>query len=212
MIGKALGKLLSAVAVVAMVGCDKTPDEPVVGDGGVLDLRGMMHKMFVDECRNVALGEEYRNANSMGYNAQFKIAYIDERYLSFYSDTWVNSEDYVHGGTSLIVGTIDRKSGNVLKAADLILPQRLAEVESVLRDEVTKKLRNYLLNEPKITDNCFLADDGIHFVYQEYQIAPFSLGPIEVVVEMPQEESKSVALAKIITRSIDGSDPCQADE
>lgn len=203
---------VSTVAVFVMVGCDKTSDELLDRGDDVIDFRRMMHVSFVDKCRNIALGEEYRSANSMRYNAQFKIAYIDERYLSFYSDTWVDSEDYVHGGTSLIVGTIDRKTGTILKAADMIPSQRLAEVESLLRNDVAKKLKDYLLNEPQLTDNCYLSEDGLHFVYQEYQIAPFSLGPIEIVVDVPSDALRQVSVVKVITRSIDGRDPCRLDE
>lgn len=110
----------------------------------------------------------------------------------------------VHGGTSITVGTIDRKTGQVLKAADLIPERRMAEVRSALVDAVAKKLggKENLLDEPEVVDNCYFADGAIHFVYNEYEVAPYAEGPVEVTVQVPDDISKPVAVVGVTSRPI----------
>lgn len=92
----------------------------------------------------------------------------------------------------------------MLKAADLIPVRRMAEVRAALVDGIAKKLggKENLLSDPKIIDNCYLAADGIHFVYNEYEVAPYAEGPVDAVVQVPTDISKPVPVAQVTTRPI----------
>ena len=67
-----------------------------------------------------------------------------------------------------------------------------------------KKLggKQNLLGEPKIIDNCYLGKDGIHFVYNEYEVAPYAEGSVDAVVQVQTDISKPVHVAQVTTRPI----------
>ena len=55
---------------------------------------------------------------------------------------------------------------------------------------VVKKIggKENLQGEVKITDNCFIAQDGLHSVFNEYEVACYAAGAIEVVVKLGSAE------------------------
>ena len=175
----------------------------------IFDFRKEMRLAYIEMCKQESQREHGDNQGWAGdcsrdYKGEYKIVYVDARYLSFYVESYMCAGFNAHGGTSITVGTIDRKTGQVLKAADLIPERRMAEVRAALVDGVAKKLggKQNLLGEPKVIDNCYLADDGIHFVYQEYEVAPYAEGPVDAVVQVPDDASKPVAAAQVTTRPI----------
>lgn len=97
-----------------LLGCDKTPEKQVKDVSDVLLLRRNMNAAYLDELKKVATGVGYECDGSWSYNVNFDILYIDDKYLSFRQEVWMDAECYAHGGTSYIVGTIDRKTGKVL--------------------------------------------------------------------------------------------------
>ena len=181
-------------------------DHPITD---ILDFRKEMHLAYIEMCKQEAQ-KDHRDCEgwawdcSREYRGEYKIVYVDARYLSFYVESYVCAGFNAHGGTSITVGTIDRKTGQVLKAADLIPERRRAEVRAALVDGVAKKLggKQNLLGEPKIIDNCYLGKDGIHFVYNEYEVAPYAEGPVDAVVQVPTDISKPVPVAQVTTRPI----------
>ena len=175
----------------------------------IFDFRKEMRLAYIDMCKQEAQKDHGDNQEWVGdclreYKGEYKIVYVDARYLSFYVEAYVCAGFNVHGGTSITVGTIDRKTGQVLKAADLIPERRRAEVRAALVDGVAKKLggKQNLLGEPKIIDNCYLGEDGIHFVYNEYEVAPYAEGPVDAVVQVPTDISKPVSVVQVTTRPI----------
>ena len=175
----------------------------------ILDFRKEMRLAYIEMCKQEAQCEHGDNQGwaedcLREYRGEYKIVYVDARYLSFYVEAYVCAGFNAHGGTSITVGTIDRKTGQVLKAADLIPERRMAEVRAALVDGIAKKLggKKNLLSEPKIIDNCYLAADGIHFVYNEYEVAPYAEGPVDAVVQVPTDISKPVPVAQVTTRPI----------
>ena len=123
-------------------------------------------------------------ATSWERNATYKIVYADEKHLSFRAEEFEYNGG-AHGNTKITVGTFDRKTGKILKAADLIPAARRTEVLKELRAGVVKAIGGeaQLQGEVKIIDNCFVAKDGIHFVYNEYEVACYAAGSVEVVVK-----------------------------
>lgn len=197
-------RFLLLILVVGLLGCDKTSDKQHKDVSDVLLLRRNMNAAYLEELRKVATGVDYECDGSWYYNAKFDILYIDDKYLSFRQYVWVDSECYAHGGSSYTIGTIDRKTGKVLKAADLIPAQRIDEVKQAIRDGVFAKIGENMLNEPPLTDNCCVIEYGIRFVYNEYEIAPFSYGPIEVDVNLSEDRRLPITVMRVKTNSIYG--------
>lgn len=175
----------------------------------ILDFRKEMRLAYIDMCKQEAQREhvDYEGwaADCLReYKGEHKIVYADAKYLSFYVEAYVLAGYNAHGGTSITVGTIDRKTGRVLKAADLIPEQRRAGVQAALCDGAAKAVggKDNLLGEVKIVDNCYLDEEGIHFVYDEYEIAPYVMGPIEVVIELPEDASHPVTLKRAKSRPL----------
>ena len=206
---------LEVVAAVALlcecqyshVNHDENADVHPITD--IFDFRKEMRLAYIEMCKQEAQCEHGDNQGwaedcLREYRGEYKIVYVDARYLSFYVEAYVCAGFNAHGGTSITVGTIDRKTGQVLKAADLIPERRMAEVRAALVDGIAKKLggKKNLLSEPKIIDNCYLAADGIHFVYNEYEVAPYAEGPVDAVVQVPTDISKPVPVAQVTTRPI----------
>ncbi len=71
-----------------------------------------------------------------------------------------------------------------MTARDLVPAERRDEVLRCLRQKVVSRLggEDKLLDEVTLTDNCCLAADGLHFVYNEYEVACHAEGMIEVVI------------------------------
>ena len=207
-------RLEVVVAVALICGCqyshvnhDENADVHPITD--IFDFRKEMRLAYIEMCKQEAQCEHGDNQGwaedcLREYRGEYKIVYVDARYLSFYVEAYVCAGFNAHGGTSITVGTIDRKTGQVLKAADLIPERRMAEVRAALVDGIAKKLggKKNLLSEPKIIDNCYLAADGIHFVYNEYEVAPYAEGPVDAVVQVPTDISKPVPVAQVTTRPI----------
>lgn len=206
--------LLAVMAAVCICGCqyahvNPQKDASIHPITDIFDFRKEMRLAYIEMCKQEAQREHGDNQDwaadrSREYRGEYKIVYVDAKYLSFYVEAYVCAGFNAHGGTSITVGTIDRKTGQVLKAADLIPERRRAEVRAALVDGVAKKLggKKNLLSEPKIVDNCYLGKDGIHFVYNEYEVAPYAEGPVDAVVQMPTDMSKPVPVAQVTTRPI----------
>ena len=45
-----------------------------------------------------------------------------------------------------------------------------------------KEYLEFIGEKPEITENFYLDKDGIHFIYQPYEIAPFATGAVDVLV------------------------------
>lgn len=127
-------------------------------------------------------GCAYVRTSTEGDNlGTYKILYADADHLSFRSDQWIDG-DFVHGVDRITVGTFSRKTGKKLTATDLIPESQRANVLTAMQREIDKMLDGNMLNPVFLTDNCCIAADGVHFVFNEYEIAPFLEGVIEAVV------------------------------
>lgn len=108
--------------------------------------------------------------------------YADADYISYRTREFLDNEDAAHGVDSVKVWTVSRKTGKMLKAEDFIPPSRRARVLAEMQKAITVKLDGNLLCPVFLTDNCCIAADGVHFVFNEYVIAPFLEGVVEAVV------------------------------
>ena len=124
------------------------------------------------------------SATTKEFNKEYKIVYADRDYLSFY----VKEYSYLggaHGNTIIRVGTISRTTGRVLKVDDFVADGKRAALKKALHDGAVKALggKENLQSEVDVVENFYLAKDGLHFVYNEYEIACYAAGPVEVVID-----------------------------
>lgn len=183
--------LLTMVIGGALVGCKSSPLEK--GEEGAK--RSAMLQEYLANCQElIAIDQAETNQQSdwlVGASvstweakAACKIVYADVNYVSFRVEEYVYRGG-AHGSTIITVGSFERKTGRLLKATDLIPAVRRVEVLRQLRQQVVAKLggEQHLQGEVTFTDNCYVAQDGIHFVYNEYEVACYAAGMIEVVIK-----------------------------
>lgn len=118
------------------------------------------------------------------FNKEYKIVYADRDYLSFYTKEY-SYRGGAHGNTAIRVGTISRATGRILKVGDFVADVKRAALKNALHDGAVKALggKENLQSEVEVVENFYLAKDGLHFVYNEYEIACYAAGPVEVVID-----------------------------
>lgn len=112
-----------------------------------------------------------------------EMVYLDDSYLSYRVEEY-RYHGGAHGNTTVSVGTLDRKTGQQLMLKDVFGKDCLPTLEALLRKAVVAKIGDENVQSPvKPTENFYLAADGWHFIYNEYEIACYACGAVEVVVK-----------------------------
>ena len=124
------------------------------------------------------------SATTQEFNKEYKIVYADRDYLSFYTKEY-SYLGGAHGNMVIRVGTISRATGRILKVGDFVADVKRAALKNALYDGAVKALggKENLQSEVEVVENFYLAKDGLHFVYNEYEIACYAAGPVEVVID-----------------------------
>ena len=123
------------------------------------------------------------SATDREFKRDYKVVYADRRFLSFYCSDYSYTGG-AHGSTQITVGTIDRKSGRILKLDDVSAFSDRVALQKKLHAAVLAKIgKNDLQDEVKPHDNFYLSKDGWHFVFNEYEVACYAEGAVEVVVD-----------------------------
>lgn len=164
---------LLTIAALLVGGCSDTQGE---ADESLLD-------SYLSYCRELAVGKEQIVGATWSTEATYNIVFADERYLSFRAEEFSYSGG-AHGNRQVIVGTFDRATGRRLTVRDLIPAERREQVLKSLRQKVVERLggEDKLQGEVTLTENCCLGADGLHFVYNEYEVACYAEGMIEVII------------------------------
>ncbi len=147
-----------------------------------------------------SMAEESRERDSPGYGASFSWEYLEEVIARWESAGAVGLERTIyafrggaHGMTERRLYTVDLLSGRLLGSADILVDPESA----TLRMEVEAALREVLGLEPgaSLRDGGLFADSldglpheigfcerGLAFHWDQYEIGPYSLGPIEAIL------------------------------
>ena len=87
------------------------------------------------------------------------------------------------------VGTIEVKTGKRLTTADVIPPGKRDEAIAKVREAVIAKIggeENLMPSAKevlsKLQENFFVGKDGLHFIFNEYEVACYAQGVVEVVI------------------------------
>lgn len=118
-------------------------------------------------------------------SARYTIVFSNERYYSFKAEEF-RYMGGAHGMTTTVVGTFFR--GKRLKLADLGDSKELEKqwISAACRRFKVKNydelIRNRKIFKPKMTENFYLDDKGIHFIYDPYEIGCYAEGTIDIFV------------------------------
>ncbi len=135
-----------------------------------------------------------------------EILFEDENILSYS----VQHADYTggaHGSLNVLFYTIDLNELTTITEEDIFK----ANYHQFLTDKIIEKLmEKYALDTPEQllnegffdineiapNNNFWINSQGVHYVYNQYEIAPYSMGPIEVTI--PYKDLKSIAIPESI--------------
>ncbi|MBP7357724.1 MAG: DUF3298 domain-containing protein [Prevotella sp.] len=103
-------------------------------------------------------------------------------------------EGGAHGITQTIVINFDKNTGKVINISDVFVPGYENALNGLLLDALLKKTdtknvdelksKGYLVSEDIYApENFIIGDDAITFIYNPYEIAPYSIGKIEIKLE-----------------------------
>ena len=173
-------KMSSVLCVaLALVGCGVVEQDVCKGERGkyVAYLRGIIAD--AKESPDFFIGKTLTDSEEQ---CRREMIYLDDSYLSYrIEEYWYRGG--AHGSTKVSVGTLDRETGRQLTLNDVFGQDGLAPLESELRQAVVAKIGEENIQSPvKPIENFYLADDGWHFVYNQYEIACYAIGAIDVVV------------------------------
>ena len=146
-----------------------------------------MRKMFKDETEGAI-------PNTREYNSKYDVIYTDGRMFSSYRAECYRYTGGAHGVEIVKVGTIDVKTGKRLTIHDVIPDDKYDEALARVKAAVIAKIGGEVNLIPsarevlaKLPENFYVGEDGLHFVFAEYFVAPYHYapdmyGPVEVVI------------------------------
>lgn len=162
-----------------------------ITDGNML-VKTVGDKVVGDSKADLAdFGDEF----TAGYEFYWNIfeAYQTDRYVTYLSDSYAYMGG-AHGGSS-VAGAVFAKADGRLYGWDMFKPGSEAELTAIVKEGLMKDYFN-VSTEQEFRD-CLLVDadtlplpsaapyftgDGVEFTYQQYEIAPYSLGMPSVTV------------------------------
>lgn len=154
-------------------------------------------KQVVDYfCKNTyayILSQKKEEPEMLGCNTTLKISRLAEtdRYVVYETET----EEYfggAHGATGIKVNNIIKPLGRILKYP--VMKSAVKKLQPALRKGVKRFFKeissDWTVNDLFIENNLiplpdaspYLAKDGVHFVYQEYEIGPYVMGSISFTI------------------------------
>ncbi len=99
-----------------------------------------------------------------------------------------------HGNYHYEVATFDKRNGKELKLTDVLTPQGIAQLPGMLEDAfrqqfgmtASKSIEQYgaLVKSVKPSDQFYMTDAGIGFLYNPYELMPFVYGEIFVFLPL----------------------------
>ena len=185
--------ILSVNCVAICTGCayEKAANMKL-GDGNLSADLHCEFDSYLEEIREVLKDKNFAHDEVVGaplttreYRSKYEVVYADyERTFFSYREESFFYTGGAHGNTIVGVGTIDVKTGKELTIADVIPENKRAEALAIVENAVIAKIggRENLLGEITLTENFYIAGDGLHFVFNEYEVAAYSFGWIEVVI------------------------------
>jgi hypothetical protein len=79
---------------------------------------------------------------------------------------------------------MDEQTGRILTESDIFEPGYYQQLTSLLREYLPKCTEIDMIFDANISpsDNFYVTSEGITYVYQQYEIGPYALGLVEVLI------------------------------
>lgn len=135
--------------------------------------------------------KEFNNNDAMyTYDASITCTYQNDKYLSLLNNTYIFTMG-AHGITVINGYTYDVKTGKELKLADFVKDKE--ELKKYLKDWLNKQEEGMFYPEAEENIDVYfegdnelqfvLIDNELHVIFQQYDVAPYAAGIIEVKVD-----------------------------
>ncbi len=125
---------------------------------------------------------------------------FNDPYIVSYSVEHSEYTGGAHGSMFLLCSTIDLNKLTTVTEEDIFKPnyfkfltskiiEKLMEKYEVTEPEQLLGKGFFDINEIAPNNNFWMNDKGVHYVYNQYEIAPYSMGPVEVTIPIDELES-----------------------
>ncbi|MBR6470567.1 MAG: DUF3298 domain-containing protein [Victivallales bacterium] len=151
---------------------------------------------FLEDVNAILDSEESCITGGLFEHREYKVVYADENIASFRLEKTTYTGG-MHPNMVVAVGTVVRgRKEFPLKLEDIMTPEQIPQMTALIRqalrkhfaantdDELDKHLSR--TNKPEPTQNFYYDDKGLHFVYNEYEIACYATGMIDVCIQWPR--------------------------
>ena len=123
------------------------------------------------------------------FTGKYKIVFADNKIFSYYTDE-LSYSGGANGKRTVRVGSLLRGNGKKISLKDIVPDQpRQKKLLKLIISRTAKHfnchindLNKKLLNMPTLTENFYLNDKGLTFVYNEYEISGKAAGPITLFI------------------------------
>lgn len=122
---------------------------------------------------------------SREFKSKYDVVYVNRKKAFFsYRIEFYAYTGGAHGSEAIFTGTVDSGTMRKLSVADAIPEDKRDEALGRIRKAVADRIggEDRLLRDVALTENFCVAEDGLHFVFRECEIAAYSHGTIEVVI------------------------------
>lgn len=134
-------------------------------------------------------GGGFQMLTTKEYKSEYKVIYTDQQtFFSYWAECFMYTGG-AHGGAIVKVGTIEVKTGKRLTTADVIPPEKRDEAIAKIREAVIAKIggEDNLMPSAKevlskLSENFYVGKNSLHFVFNEYEVACYAQGVVEVVI------------------------------
>lgn len=167
-----------AAVCIALSGCRMEEERESAQLKGYID--SISHEALRQESADMLVGS---SMTTQEYKSSYSVVFANEKYISFRAEEYSYAGG-AHGSNKITVGIIDRKTGRRLRLADFVPSDKLPELTKLLREKVVKKIggKENLQGDVWPIENFCVVEGGLKFVYNEYEVACYAAGAIEVVV------------------------------
>ena len=162
------------------------------------------YKQYEDKNNPEVAAFGYKKGNTWGSSFSYyesshnNIHYNDENIVCF-SVHFENYTGGAHGSTRNYGTTIDLNTQKIITEKDIfgednidkisaIIIQKIAEQSNITNPEELENMGYYGINEINTNGNFLVNKEGITYIYNEYEIAPYMMG--RTVVFLPYKEIK----------------------
>lgn len=152
-------------------------------------INSLSHEAMRQEPADMLVGSSMTTEE---YQSKYSVVFADEKYISFRAEEYSYTGG-AHGSNKITIGTIDRKTGRRMCLEDFVSADKLPKLTKILHAKVIKKLggKENLQGEVLPIENFCVVQGGLKFIYNQYEVACYAAGAIEVVVsfdEMPMRK------------------------